>query len=181
MKKIHFPLTNYDFLKCQIYEYYKHQFDHTTPQYKKTIIEDMKNALFGLEVLSDNKIRKLVETPQNSFYIIHNIPILKKSKPFFQSHNLETETQEKSYGEVIKDLCRLGHNTQKIEKFRGKVRPLLIIAAVLSAGFACYASKTNRNPRPAIAGSVAALAALAYNKLQSDLLPPTPKIPDLTR
>ena len=175
MEKTKKPLTAYDFLQREIREYYKQEFNHASPEQRSVTLSNMQDALFGLETLSDVKIAKLVKNPQAHFYIIHNLHLPKK----FRATAHESSSSE-NYQEVVRDLSCLGYSTRKVEKLRKKLQPFLIIATLLSAGAAIYAAKTERNPNLAIVASATALTLFAHNRLQTNLLPPYPKTPDLT-
>ena len=166
----------YDFLKKEVCKHYTQKCDRVSEKERASLLSDLKDALFGLETLSDEKIRNLVQNPQAYFYIMHNLPLPKRLK---QSDENTPATGD--YQQVINNLRHLGVSARKMQKFRNRVRPFLIAASLLSAGTALYAITSKHNPKPALISSVASLTLLVHNRRQNDLLPPYPKTPDLTR
>ena len=177
MAEHHIPPFAYDYLKQEINKYYKKQYKTAPQERRVTLLSNMRDALFGLETLSDPKIHKLVEMPQAYFYILHHLPIPNRLK-----HQDENTTEHPNYFKnIIERLSTIGSSARKAEKFRNKVHPYLIAASLLFTAAAVYAEKTQHNYKPAVAGAVVTLATAIYHKKKNDILPPYPKTPDLTR
>ena len=165
----------YDFLRKEVIKHYKQQFNKASQNDQEIVISDLRNALFGLEILSDNKIEQLVKNPEAHYYIVHNLPLPRKFRK--QSEN---KADSKDYNQAIHALKDLGLLSQKKQRLRNKLQPILILTAVLSVGSALFAANSKHSTKIPLTGAIASLALLVHNKEQNNMLPPFPKKPDLT-
>lgn len=74
-------------------------------------------------------------------------------------------------------LCAIGKSTRALKSIQQKIRPFLIVGALLSAGIAWHNHTNNLKTNPAMGIAAGLITVAALSKIWQDTLPPYPDKP----